>query len=1005
MHFKKNSNIIRIFFVSFIVLIFCLSGCSTKKKKGETSKLGKFYHNMTSKYNGYFNANELYKEALITLRAANNDNYNEILEVMDFVSVDNPKVVAPSMDKAIEKLVTVATIHEKGDYVDDCYVLMAKAQFLKQDYLSCTETLEYFREEFNPQNPRGRAFQKKKLDRKAVAKIKQKEKKEKQKEKEDIRKTAAKEKEAERRTKEKQREEERKQREKERRVAASARKKGATSSKKRVPLSQKGITEKDTIDDIVVKTDSIGRENNSTKTIEKLPNPTEYIASDVAQVRKTPVNDNTSYYEGLVWLVKSYIRTGKYANADFLLNDLERLSGLREEARIELAPARAEYFIKIGQYQDAIPYLEDAILSAPSNNLKGRYSFIVGQILMRDGQYRLAGNYFKAAKSKTSDFKLRFMAELNMAKCGILSGGKSKSQMASQLENMLKERKYEDFKDHIYYAMAEIELAKGNKDKGVEYLKKSLGSKGLDNSLKAEAYYVIAKAVYDNMDYVSSKHYFDSTLTVMPKTDIRFKEAKTMVGNLQEIATHLQTVSLQDSLLKLSDLPREELEKMAKKILAEEIAANKKTTSNPSKSANPPAPTGGNINLSSNFYAYNPIQVQKGIQDFKKTWGEIKLEDNWRTSASRAYSKQIEGVADDKDKDEYSDINLTDVDFKRIMGNVPLTLAQKDRSYGMIKNALMQLGILFRTNVENYEKSIEALSSLNERFPFHENEAESYYYLYLSYKDIGNFEKSEFYKRELLKKYPDSKFAKILTDPEFVKKLVAESNSLVKYYDITYALFEKGYYAEVQKRVKEAFDTYGPNNTFAPKFALLNSFCAGFLESDEAYQNGLREVVVKYPNTPEAIKAAEILRFLTGDPNALNIVSPDEDIEKFKSEDDKRHYVAIVLYSYDDETLQKAKISVSNYNKNYHKQERLQLNDIILSKEEQTQLILVKTFDNKAKSMDYYNGVLKNKDAFISEPQLIYELFPITPANYREMLKQRTHNNYKIWFNREYGSN
>lgn len=1005
MHLKKNSSISRIFFFSFIAIIFCLSGCSTKKKKGETSKFGKFYHNMTSKYNGYFNANELYKEALITLRAANKDNYNEILEVMDFVSVDNPKVVAPLMDKAIEKLVTVATIHEKGDYVDDCYVLMAKAQFLKQDFLSCTETLEYFREEFNPQNPRGRAFQKKKLDRKAVAKIKRKEKEKKQKEKEEIRKKTAQKKEAERREKDKQRVEERKRREKERKIAASARKKGTTSSKRRIPLNEMGNAKKDTINDIAVEADSIGRENNSTKTIEKLPKPTDYVASDVVQVRKTPVNDNTSYYEGLVWLAKSYIRTGKYANADFLLNDLERLGGLRKEARIELAPTRAEYFIKIGQYLDAIPYLEDAIISAPSNNLKGRYSFIIGQILMQDGQYKLAANYFKAAKAKTSNFKLRFMAELNMAKCSILSGGRSKSQMASQLENMLKERKYEEFKDHIYYAMAEIELAEGNKDKGIEYLKKSLKAKSLDNSLKAEAYYVIAKAAFDNMDYVTSKLYFDSTLTVIPKTDVRFKEANTMVGKLREIANHLQTVSLQDSLLKLSELPKEELEKMAKKILAEEIAANNKTTPSPSKSGNPSAPKENSVNLSSNFYAYNPIQVQKGIQAFKKIWGEIKLEDDWRTSASRAYSKQLESVEDNKEKDEYSDINLTDADFKRIMGNVPLTLAQKDKSYSMIKNALMQLGILFRTNVENYEKSIEALTSLNERFPFHEYEAESFYYLYLSYKDIGNYEKSEFYKRELLKKYPDSKFSKILTDPEYVKKLLAESNSIEQYYDITYTLFEKGYYAEVQKRIKEAFDTYGPNNALAPKFDLLNSFCAGFLESDEAYQNGLREVVVKYPNTPEAIKAAEILRFLTGDPNALNIASPNEDTEKFKSEDDKRHYVAIVLYSYDDETLQKAKISVSNYNKNYHRQERLQLNDIILSKEEQTQLILVKTFDNKAKSMDYYNGVLKNKEAFINDPQLTYEVFPITPANYREMLKQRTHNNYKIWFNREYGSN
>ena len=1007
MQFNKFTYLMRIFFLSLLLIVIGLSGCSTKKKKGETSKLSKFYHNMTSKYNGYFNANELYVEALVSLRAANVDNYNEIIEVMDYVSVNNPKMVAPEMERAIEKLVTVATLHEKGDYVDDCYVLMAKAQFLKQDYLTCTETLEYFREEFNPQNPRGRAFQKKKLDRKAKAKIKEKERKEKQKEKEDAKKLLAKQKETEKREKERQREAEKKQREKDRKVAANARKKGGTTARKRVPLNQKGKEDELAQTTNAANADSTQQQPNISKPATTAPAPpaVENVAEEVVQVRKTLVNDNTSYYEGLVWLAKSYVRTGKYANADFLLNDLERLAGLRKEARIELAPTRAEYYIKTGRYQDAIPYLEEAILSAPSGNLKGRYSFIIGQILMMDAQYKSALPYFKYAKSKSSDFKLRFMAELSMVKSGILSGGRSRSEMAGQLEKMLKERKYEEYQDHIYYAMAEIELSGGDKNKGIEYLKKSLSSDGKDASLKSEAYYVIAGVSYDNMDYINAKLYFDSTLTVMPKSDLRYMRAKKMVDNLSEIATHMQTVLLQDSLLKLGELPKEELEKRAKKILAEEIAAGKKNAPAQGKPGAATPPGGAAINLSSNFYAYNPVQIQKGIQDFKKTWGEIRLEDNWRTSASRAAMAALDNSSPDKPKDEYSDVNLTDADFKRIMGNVPVTLAQKDRSYGLIKKALLQLGILFRNNVENYEKSIEALTSLNERFPFHEDEAESFYYLYLSHKDLGNTEKAEYYKRELVKKYPDSKFAKILTDPEYVKRLLAENKSLDQYYDITYGLYEKGYYAEAQKRVQESFNLYGVTNKLAPKFNLLNAFCLGFLDSDEAYQNGLREVVVKHPNTPEATKASEILRFLTGDISAMNVVSSDEDVDKFQAEDDKRHYVAVVLFSYEDEVLQKAKISVSEYNKSYHKQDRLQLADVILSKEEQTQIILVRTFDNKAKSMDYYNGVLKNREAFISATIANYDVFPITQKNYREMLKQRTHNNYRVWFNKENGSN
>lgn len=163
----KSNSFLRALYVLGITSIILSVGCVSKKKKGEVSKLGKFYHNVTSEYNGYFNANELYVASLATLREKNNDNYSKIIDVYDFVSVPDPKIVNPDLDKAIEKVTRVATIHEPGDWEDECYVLMGKAQFLKQDYEKAEETFEYFEEDFNPANPYGRNFQKRKLSSKA----------------------------------------------------------------------------------------------------------------------------------------------------------------------------------------------------------------------------------------------------------------------------------------------------------------------------------------------------------------------------------------------------------------------------------------------------------------------------------------------------------------------------------------------------------------------------------------------------------------------------------------------------------------------------------------------------------------------------------------------------------------------------------------------------------------------------------------------------------------------
>ncbi|MEI2738394.1 MAG: hypothetical protein V9F01_06385 [Chitinophagaceae bacterium] len=165
-----------------IVAMVFTSGCVSRKRKNEVSKVGKFYHNVTSEYNGYFNANELYEASLLTLREKNNDNYSKILDVYDYLAVPDPKIVNADLDKAIEKLTRVAAIHEPGDWVDNCYVLMAKAQYLKQDYERALETLEYFEEDFNPVNPYGRNFQKKKVSskqKKAASEAKREEEKKK----------------------------------------------------------------------------------------------------------------------------------------------------------------------------------------------------------------------------------------------------------------------------------------------------------------------------------------------------------------------------------------------------------------------------------------------------------------------------------------------------------------------------------------------------------------------------------------------------------------------------------------------------------------------------------------------------------------------------------------------------------------------------------------------------------------------------------------------------------
>ena len=64
-----------------------------------------------------------------------------------------------------------------------------------------------------------------------------------------------------------------------------------------------------------------------------------------------------------------------------------------------------------------------------------------------------------------------------------------------------------------------------------------------------------------------------------------------------------------------------------------------------------------------------------------------------------------------------------------------------------------------------YKKSIKLFEELNKRYPKNIYIPTSYYYLYQLNKLEKNETKAESYKNLILKKYPNSEYAKILLNP------------------------------------------------------------------------------------------------------------------------------------------------------------------------------------------------------------------------------------------------
>jgi len=143
-----NLNRINRYIPLFILAIgmMLVSGCSTKKK----NFLSRSYHNVTAKYNVYWNGKEAMKEGVEKLEKSHSDDYEQILDVFPMGTSESAKSVYAQMDRGIEKASLTIARHSmlfKGkEYVssiDDSYMLIGKAHFYKRDYVLALEMFSY----------------------------------------------------------------------------------------------------------------------------------------------------------------------------------------------------------------------------------------------------------------------------------------------------------------------------------------------------------------------------------------------------------------------------------------------------------------------------------------------------------------------------------------------------------------------------------------------------------------------------------------------------------------------------------------------------------------------------------------------------------------------------------------------------------------------------------------------------------------------------------------------
>ena len=129
--------------------------CSVEKN----TNLSRFYHNLASHYNIYFNGKESFDAGMEKIESSNHDDYTTIMPLFEYSNPDAIRSSAGDMDRAMQKASKVISLHSmtarpesknnkplsnkekeflaKNDYnnwVDDSYLLLGMAQHMKHDF-------------------------------------------------------------------------------------------------------------------------------------------------------------------------------------------------------------------------------------------------------------------------------------------------------------------------------------------------------------------------------------------------------------------------------------------------------------------------------------------------------------------------------------------------------------------------------------------------------------------------------------------------------------------------------------------------------------------------------------------------------------------------------------------------------------------------------------------------------------------------------------------------------
>lgn len=361
--------------------------------------------------------------------------------------------------------------------------------------------------------------------------------------------------------------------------------------------------------------------------------------------------EGTLEQEAILWQGRTYLEMLNYDEGiRFLEIERDFIEDWEPELHAEVDIILAQLYTAQRNWQEAAEYLNRSIINLSDRNKKARAYFLLGQVNERLGDDSQALYAYNQISALRTTYDIEFNALRKEAEVSRRIGNYQRAEYLYR--NMQRDDKFFEYRNELQYEIARTYQLRGMPDDAIENYELVLRDRRQNPTpvTMARTFYGIAEVYRDNLSSFSlAAAYFDSAATVRADQALLPTgfNARELAESFGQYANIKRQITEKDSLLRVANLPPDELEaliaelqKIEEEKIEEEMSRMQserdrmivaEQTEDIIEAAE--ATTHGFLNIN------NPAMLQDASLQFQGIWGDRALADNWRRRADVSGSR------------------------------------------------------------------------------------------------------------------------------------------------------------------------------------------------------------------------------------------------------------------------------------------------------------------------------------------------------------------------------